>query len=81
MLINTTGCKMSAIALQETVPSKTLKRIATYVQPELFEDLEKLGAIENRTLSNLLATLAQQAVDSAKREGKLSDRTNTNPNN
>lgn len=67
---------MTAIALQETVPSKTLKRIATYVQPELFEDLEKLGAIENRTLSNLLATLAQQAVEAAKREGKLSDRTN-----
>ena len=67
---------MTAIALRETVPSKTLKRIATYVQPELFEDLERLGAVENRTLSNLLATLAQQAVETAKREGKLGDHTN-----
>ncbi|WP_217901645.1 hypothetical protein [Pseudanabaena sp. SR411] len=56
------------------VPSKTLKRIATYLQPELFEDLTRLGVVENRNLSNLLATLAQQAVDQAKRDGRLGDR-------
>jgi hypothetical protein len=65
---------MTAVALKNDVPSKTLKRIATYLQPELFEDLTRLGVVENRNLSNLLATLAQQAVDQAKRDGRLSDR-------
>jgi hypothetical protein len=58
------------------LPSKTLKRIATYVDPAVFALLEKWADEEDRSISNLTSRLLTQAVESAKREGKFSDYTN-----
>ena len=62
-------------SLVNTLPTKTLKRIATYVEPEVFADLEQWADEEDRSISNLTARLLTQAVNAAKREGKFGDRT------
>lgn len=54
----------------QTVPAK-LPSIVVYLAEELKEDLRKLADVENRTMSNLAATLLQEAVEKAKREGKI----------
>jgi hypothetical protein len=67
---------MAVVDRLNTLPSKTLKRIATYVDPDIFTVLEKWADEEDRSISNLTSRLLTQAVETAKREGKLSDRTN-----
>jgi hypothetical protein len=63
-------------SLVNALPTKTLKRIATYVEPEVFADLEKWADEEDRSISNLTSRLLTQAVKAAKSDGKLGDRTN-----
>ncbi len=67
---------MAVVDRLNTLPSKTLKRIATYVDPDIFTELEKWADEEDRSISNLTSRLLTQAVHTAKREGKLGDRTN-----
>jgi len=67
---------MAVVDRLNTLPSKTLKRIATYVDPDIFTELEKWADEEDRSISNLTSRLLTQAVQTAKREGKLGDRTN-----
>jgi hypothetical protein len=52
------------------VPSKQPK-VVVYLPPELKADLEALAKKELRPVSNMVASLIQQAVDKAKQEGKL----------
>lgn len=41
---------------------------------DLKSDFEQLCQIENRSMSNILVTLAQKAVDEAKAKGLLKDK-------
>lgn len=68
---------MAVVDRLNTLPSKTLKRIATYVDPDVYANLEKWADDEDRSISNLTSRLLTQAVATAKREGKLGDRTNS----
>lgn len=67
----------------QTAPNMSSKkpRLLVVIDPDLKEDFEALCEIENRSMSNQAVTLIKNFVDNAKREGKLSDRTNTKPNN
>ncbi len=46
--------------------------INTVVDTSLKKDFERLCEIEQRSMSNMLALLISQAVETAKHEGKLS---------
>ena len=46
-------------------------RVATYIDEELKQKLERLAALEDRSVSNFLERLIKQAVDQAEKEGKL----------
>jgi hypothetical protein len=61
-------------------PQMTSKkpRLLVVIDSDLKEDFEKLCELENRSMSNYAEFLLKNFVDNAKREGKLSDRTNTN---
>ncbi len=67
---------MAVVDRLNTLPSKTLKRIATYVNPDIFTALEEWAEEEDRSISNLTSRLLTQAVEAAKRN-KFSDRTNS----
>ena len=62
---------MAVVYRLNTLPSKTLKRIATYVDPDIFFDLERWAEEEDRSISNLTSRLLTQAVEAAKRDGRL----------
>ncbi|MFN7716045.1 MAG: ribbon-helix-helix domain-containing protein [Pseudanabaenaceae cyanobacterium] len=63
------------ILINTPVPAKNLKRITIYVPPETFQDLEAWAEVEDRSLSNLGGRLVKDAVETAKRDGRLSKRT------
>jgi len=65
----------TSMLINTPVPAKNLKRITIYVPPETLQDLEAWAEVEDRSLSNLGSRLVKDAVDIAKREGKLGDRT------
>ena len=67
----------------QTAPNMSSKkpRLLVVIDSDLKEDFEALCELENRSMSNQAVTLIKNFVDNAKREGKLSDRTNTKPNN
>lgn len=44
------------------LPAKHLKRITTYVEPEVYEIIANRAAQENRTISNMAATMLAQAA-------------------
>ena len=46
-------------------------RVATYIEEELKQKLEKLAALEDRSVSNFLERLIKQIVEQAEREGKI----------
>lgn len=52
------------------VPSK-LPKVVVYLPPELKADLEALAKKELRPVSNMVAALIQEAIDQAKKQGKL----------
>lgn len=58
------------LANVETLPVKNLKRITTYVSPEIYELIRQRAVKENRNLSNMAATLLTQSV---KPEGEEKD--------
>jgi hypothetical protein len=54
------------------MPAKN-PRINVVMPADLKLDFEKLCQLENRSMSNMLVTLAQKAVDEAKAKGLLKD--------
>lgn len=44
------------------MPAKHLKRITTYVDPEVYDIIANRAAQENRTVSNMAATMLAQAA-------------------
>jgi hypothetical protein len=52
------------------VPTNKAK-IFSYIEPELKAELEALAQIRNRSLSNLIETLARLEVEQAKASGEL----------
>lgn len=46
----------------KTLPAKNLKRLATYLEPEIFEALQKLAKEDKRTLSQMAAILIEEGV-------------------
>lgn len=55
------------------MPAKN-PRINVVMPADLKSDFEQLCQIENRSMSNILVTLAQKAVDEAKAKGLLKDK-------
>jgi predicted transcriptional regulator len=56
--------------IQYDVPTDKA-RVATYIEEELKQKLERLAALEDRSVSNFLERLIKQAVEKAEKEGKL----------
>lgn len=54
------------------MPAKN-PRINVVIPAKLKREFEQLCVIENRSMSNMLVTLAQRAVDDAKRKGLIKD--------
>ena len=50
--------------------------VTAYLPAEIKQSLEAWATAESRSVSSLCTYLLTQAVNTAKREGKLSDRTN-----
>lgn len=46
-------------------------RVATYIEEELKQKLERLAALEDRSVSNFLERLIKQAVEQAEKQGKI----------
>ena len=67
---------MIAVSPVLDVPSKK-PTINAVIEPSLKEDFERLCEIEQRSMSNMIVLLVNQAVATAKREGKLGDHTNS----
>lgn len=61
---------MVAVAISSSVPTKN-PRIVVYLTKELKADLESLAEKRNRSVSNLLETLAKEEVEQAKRRGEI----------
>lgn len=57
------------LAEPKTLPVKNLKRITTYVSPEIYELLKERAAKENRNLSNMAATILAQSVSVKNEQG------------
>ena len=66
---------MLAVQTSQNMASKK-PRLLVVIDSDLKEDFEALCEIENRSMSNQAVTLIKNFVDTAKHEGKLSDRTN-----
>lgn len=54
----------------ESVPAK-IPRVAVYLSEEVKADLEKLAAIERRSLSQMALLLIEEGLQRAKNEGKI----------
>ncbi len=55
-----------------TTEMPTPKPRVSFVIPEVIkEDLEKLAAMEDRSVSNYLLVLVRQVIEEAKKKGKL----------
>ena len=54
--------------------SSVKSRLVVLVDSEIKSDFEKICEIENRSMSNQAETLIKNFVESAKREGKFTDR-------
>ena len=63
----------------QTAPNMASKkpRLLVVIDSDLKEDFEALCEIENRSMSNQAVTLIKNFVETAKREGKLGDHTDT----
>jgi hypothetical protein len=62
--------------LVKTLASK-LPRVAVYLDADMKKDLETLAKLDKRSVSNLIYAWVVDNIESAKREGKLGDRTNS----
>lgn len=61
---------MVAVELESPVPTKN-PRVVVYLSKELKADLEALAEKRNRSVSNLLETLAKEEVERAKERGEI----------
>jgi hypothetical protein len=60
------------IVESKVIPLPTKKpRLLVVIDSDLKETFERLCLIENRSMSNMIVYLIQQAIDKAEREGKL----------
>lgn len=66
---------MIALANSQLMPSKN-PRIPVVIPPELKKEFERLCHLENRSMSNMVVTLIQKAVNDAKEKGLLEDNRN-----
>lgn len=58
------------LAQERALPAKNLKRITTYVEPDVYERLLARAKIENRSVSNMAATiLTQSASETTEQQG------------
>ncbi|MBF2029224.1 MAG: hypothetical protein IGS48_21100 [Oscillatoriales cyanobacterium C42_A2020_001] len=57
------------------MPSKN-PRIPVVITPELKKDFERLCHLENRSMSNMIVTLIQKAVNEAREKGLLEGKSN-----
>lgn len=64
---------MLAVTAQSTMPSQK-PRLLVIIDSDLKRDFEALCELEDRSMSNKAVNLIRQAVEQAKREGRLSDR-------
>jgi hypothetical protein len=69
--------KIAMIATQHPQMSTNKARLTILIDPDIKESFETLCELENRSMSNFAETLIKNFIDSAKREGKLGDRTNS----
>lgn len=61
------------VSTVETVTMPSPKPRVSFVIPEdVKDDLEALAAMEERSVSNYLLVLVRQAIEQAKKDGKLS---------
>lgn len=63
---------MAASLVSNAVPTKR-PRVVVYLTDELKDDLERLAFKRNRSVSNLLETLAKEEVEKAKAGNELSE--------
>lgn len=61
----------------ETLGKRQSDMVTAYLPTEIKQSLEAWATAESRSVSSLCTYLLTQAVNTAKREGKLSDRTNS----
>ncbi len=67
------NCKSNMVTGIENVGGKTnLARVAFYLDPDLKEKLDKLAKVRRRTLSNLMAVIAENAIEEAEKNGEIS---------
>lgn len=59
-----------AVAMENSVPTKN-PRVVVYLSETLKTQLEKLAAARNRSVSNLLETLAKEEVEKAVKSGEI----------
>lgn len=60
------------VKLSEATVGTKKSKVFSYIDPELKQELESLAAIRNRSVSNLMETMARQEIDRAKSSGELS---------
>lgn len=58
------------VATIRQVPTKN-PRVVVYLSPELKQALESLAEKRNRSVSNLLETLAKKEVEQAQKDGEI----------
>lgn len=61
---------MVSVALTSPMPTKN-PRVVVYLSPELKAKLEALASKRNRSVSNLLETVAKEVVEQAEESGEL----------
>ena len=59
-------------ALWKSVPTSK-PRIVAHVTEPIKRDAERLAAVRNRSISNLIETLLQREIEGAKRSGELTE--------
>ena len=60
------------------VPAKNVKRVASYVPPDIYEALHAWAEADSRTVSNLIAVLLTRAVEDARKKEIIPQKPETN---
>ncbi|MEI6064930.1 MAG: hypothetical protein WCQ26_10080 [Pseudanabaena sp. ELA748] len=69
---------MAVASKVETLGKRQSDMVTAYLPTGIKESLEDWAVAESRSVSSLCTYLLTQAVNTAKREGKLNDRANKN---
>lgn len=59
------------LSITETLGRTKLKKVASYIDHDLYAKFEKLAESDSRSISQMLAVLIKKAVAEAEGEGKL----------